>query len=125
MSTPSQPTVADPVALRTEHDVLAKQLEARRSIEVARRGLYLAFTGLIGMGTSVALAWDRWGKLKPGVVRKISGHRPLFFILAVTVTVILLALAARALLRARRLMREEDGVFARYRALRETLRLDP
>ncbi|BDG06596.1 hypothetical protein [Anaeromyxobacter oryzae] len=125
MSTAPQPTAADPVALRAEHDVLAKQLETRRSIDVARRGLYLVFAGLIGTGTSIALAWDRWGRLKPGVVRKVTGQRPLFLYLAMVVTVVLLALAVRALARARRLMREEDALFSRYRAIREVLRLDP
>jgi hypothetical protein len=128
MSTPSQPTVqpaGDPVALRAEYDVLAKQLETRRSIDFVRRSLYLFFAGLIGAGTSFKLAWDRWGKLKPGAVRKVIGKRPLFFIVAVIVTVIILFFAIRALLQARRLMREEDARFARLRALRETLRLDP
>jgi hypothetical protein len=125
MSTAPQHDPADPVALRAEHDVLAKQLEARQSVDVARRGLYLAFAGLIGVGTSIALAWDRWGTLKPGVVRKVVGQRPLLLYIAATVTVILLFLATRALLRARRLMRKEDLLFGRYRVLREALRLDP
>ncbi len=125
MSTVQPPAAADPVSLRAEHDVLAKQLEARRSIEVARRGLYLVFAGLIGTGTSIALAWDRWGRLKPGVVRKVTGQRPLFLYVAMAVTVVLLAFALRALVRARRIMREEDALFCRYRALREALRLDP
>jgi hypothetical protein len=126
MSTAREATPpADPVALRAEHDVLAKQLEVRRSVDVARRGLYLVFAGLIGAGTSVTLAWDRWGTLKPGLVRKVTGERPVFLYVAVTLTVVLLALAIRALLHSRRLMRAEDALFARYRTLRGIWRLDP
>jgi hypothetical protein len=112
-------------ALRAEHDALAKQLEVRRSIDVARRGAYEIFAGLIAVGTSIALAWDRWGKLKPGLVRKVAKGPPVFLYLAMAAAVVLLALAIRSFVRARRLMRDEDALYARFRALRETLRLDP
>ncbi len=120
----SAPPSADPTALRAEHDVLAAQLESRRSIDVGRRGLYQLFTGLIAMGASLALAWDRWGPLKPGVVRKAFHGRPLFLYVAVAATVVLLLLAIRSLARSRVLMREEDARFERLRQLRAQLRLD-
>ncbi len=125
MSAQQTPPEADPVALRAEHDVLATQLESRRSIDVGRRGAYLLFAGLIGVGASITLAWDRWGPVKAGVVRRVTGKRPLFLYVAMAVTVILLGLAIRAFQRSRALMREEDRLYARYRALRERLRLDP
>lgn len=118
-------TPEEAARLRAEHDALAAELEVRRSIDVGRRGLYLLFAGLIGAGTSVALGWDRWGTLKPGVVRKVHAGPPVFLYLAAAITVVLLALALRDLVRARGLMRAEDARWARYRALREALGLEP
>src|SRR5689334_15443591 len=115
---------ATAAALRAEHDALAARLETRTSIDLLRRALYTLFVGLIGAGASVKLAWDRWGPLKPGVVRKVVGTRPLFLYVATTITVVLLLAAIGWLLRARRLAREEDALFARFRALRATLGLD-
>ncbi len=120
-------TPADPAAaatLRAEHDALAERLGVRTSVDVLRRGLYALFVGLIGAGTSVKLAWDRWGPGKPGVVRKVVGARPLFLYVAVAVTLVLLVGAIAALLKARRLAREEDRLFARFRQLRSELGLD-
>src|SRR5512133_86089 len=97
-------------ALRAEHDALARQLEVRRSIDESRKALYLVFFGLISVGLTVKLAWDRWGVLKPGVVRKFHAGPPLFFLLATGVAVVLLALAIRGFVRARRLMRDEDAL---------------
>lgn len=114
-------TAAD---LRAEHDELARRLEVRASIDLLRRALYTIFFGLIGAGTSVKLAWDRWGTLKPGVVRKLVGARPVFLYVATAVTIVLLVLAVRWLLEARRLAREEDRLFARFRELRATLGLE-
>ena len=110
-------------ALRAEHDALGEKLAVRRSIDETRRALYLLFVGLISVGLTVKLAWDRWGVLKPGVVRKAHAGRPLFFLLATALTFVLLALAIRAFLRARTLTREEDALFARFRALRDRLGL--
>ncbi len=112
-------------ALRAEHDALGEQLAARRSIDVLRRALYLLFFGLLTVGIAVKLAWDRWGVLKPGLVRKALPGRPLFFLVALAVSLVLLSLAIRGLLRARALMREEDALFARFRALRARLGLEP
>lgn len=116
---------ADAAALRAEHDALAQRLATRRSIDWARKALYLLFGGLISVGLTIKLAWDRWGVLKPGVVRKLQPGPPLFFVAALAVTIVLLALAIRASARARVLMREEDALFARFRALRDRLGLDP
>jgi hypothetical protein len=110
-------------AARAEHDALARRLEVRASIDEAKRGLLRLFVGLIAAGVAVRLAWDRYGTLKPGAVRIVRGP-PLFLWIATGVSVALLALAVRALLRSRRLAREEDRLFARYRALRAELELD-
>lgn len=122
-STPDAGTA--PAALRAEHDDLARRLEIRRSVDEARKALYLIFFGLLSVGLDVKLAWDRWGVLKPGVVRRVHSGPPLFLWLATAVAVVLLSLAIRSFLRVRRLQREEDALFARYRALREALRLEP
>lgn len=122
-ATPVDPATA--ASLRAEHDALAKRLEVRTSIDVLRKGLYAIFVGLIGAGTSVKLGWDRWGPLKPGVVRKIVGARPLFLYVAATITVALLLGGIVAMLKARRLGREEDRLFARFRQLRADLGLEP
>jgi hypothetical protein len=111
-------------ALRAEHDALALRLEVRASIDCVKAAAQRLFVGLLCAGLTVKLAWDRWGALGPGVVRTTHPGPPLFFIVATVCTVALLALAIRALLRARRLMREEDVLFARYRQLRAELGLD-
>ncbi len=125
MSPTPQVPEGDPAALRAEHDALARRLEIRRSIDVARRGAYQLFAGLIAAGTAVALAWDRWGTLEPGLVRKAVTGPPFFLYLATAAAVVLLLLAIRSLRRVRVLMREEDALFGRLRALRSALGLDP
>lgn len=122
---PSAPPASSDAALRAEHDALGVRLATRRSVDWTRRGLYLVFFGFISVGLTAKLAWDRWGTLKPGVVRKLHSGPPLFFLVAAAVAIVLLSLAIRAFLRARALSREEDALFARFRALRERLRLDP
>ncbi len=121
-ATPVDPAAA--AVLRAEHDALAKQLETRVSIDHLRKGLYTIFVGLIGSGTSVKLAWDRWGPLKPGVTRKIVGARPLFLYVAAAITIALLLAGLAALFKARRLGKEEDQLFARFRQVRAELGLD-
>ncbi len=125
MSPTPQVPEADPAALRAEHDALARRLEIRRSIDVARRGAYQIFAGLIAVGAAIALAWDRWGALRPGQVRKPVTGPPFFLYLATVVALVLLVLAIRSFVHARRMMREEDALFARLRALRGALGLDP
>ena len=121
-ATPRDPGTA--TTLRAEHDALAKELEARISIDFLRRALYTVFVGLIGVGTSIKLAWDRWGTVKPGVVRKVVGARPLFLLVAATITVVLLLVGIGWLLKARRLAREEDRRFTRFKQLRTQLGLE-
>jgi hypothetical protein len=121
----TSPAAAPDDALRAEHDALAQRLAVRRSIDEARKALYEVFFGLLAVGLTVKLSFDRWGPLKPGVVRKLHRGPPLFLWIAAVVAIVLLVLALRGLLRSRRLMREEDALFARYRAVRATLRLDP
>ncbi len=121
---PGETAPADAAALRAEHDALGEKLAIRRSIDELRKALYLLFFGLLSVGLTVKLAWDRWGVLKPGVVRKIHAGRPLFLFVATGVTIVLLSLAIRGLVRARALMRAEDALFTRYRALRARLGLD-
>jgi hypothetical protein len=121
-ATPPDPATA--ATLRAEHDALARLLEVRTSIDLARKGLYAIFFGLIGTGTSIKLGWDRWGPLKPGVVRKVVGARPLFLYIAAAITVTLLLVGIAWLLEARRRGKEEDRRFARFRQLRSELGLD-
>jgi len=122
--TAATPHDVTPAALRAEHDELARRLEVRVSIDHLRRGLLRTFVGLISAGVTVKLAWDRWGVLKPGVVRKALVGRPLFLWVATVVTLIILSLGIASLLRARRLAREEDRLFARFRELRGKLELE-
>lgn len=124
---PSPPDDAAPAdaVLRAEHDALGRRLEARASIDAAKVALQHLFVGLLCVGLTVKLAWDRWGVPKPGVVRKLHSGPPLFLLLAGAGTIVLLALAIRSLLRARRLMREEDRLFARFRQVRARLGIDP
>ena len=109
-----------PQALRAEHDALAAALAARRSIDHVRKGVYGGFTGLLVTGISVKLAFDRWFSTR---VTRFRGP-PVFFFLALTLAVLLLAFAGWQILGARRLMREEDERFARLCALRRELGLD-
>ena len=118
-------TAPPDAALRAEHDALGERLAVRRSIDVLRTALYLAFFGLLSVGLTVKLAWDRWGPLKPGAVRKALTGPPLFFLVALAVALVLLSLAIRGLVRARAMMREEDALFAKFRALRDRLGLEP
>lgn len=124
-STNAQDGGPGPAVLRAEHDALGRRLEIRVSIDALKVALQHIFVGLLCVGLTVKLAWDRWGVPKPGVVREIHPGPPLFLIVAATATIVLLSLAIRSLLRARRLAREEDRLFARYRQLRDQLGIDP
>jgi heme exporter protein D len=110
--------------LRAEHDALARRLAVRTSIDWARKAFYQIFAGLLAVGLTVKLAWDRWGMLRPGVVRRLHHGPPLFLWIAGAVAILLLLVAIRSFARARRLMREEDAEWARYRQLRSELGLD-
>ncbi len=111
----------DPAALRIEHDALAAKLAVRRSIDLMRRFAYCAFAGFIMGGLSVKLAWDRWFSVR---LTRFKGP-PVYFFVALAITIVLVALAAHYLIRARRLMRSEDALYARMRELRDRLGLDP
>jgi hypothetical protein len=111
-------------ALRAEHDALARRLSVRVSVDHLRRGLLQVFFGLIATGLSVKLGWDLWGPFPPGVVRIRQPGPPVFLWIATALTVVLLLLGIRSLLRARKLAREEDLLIARFRELRTALGLD-
>ena len=111
-------------ALRAEHDALARRLSVRESVDHLRRGLLQVFFGLIATGLSVKLGWDRWGPFPPGVVRIQQPGPPVFLWIATALTTVLLLLGIRSLLRGRRLAREEELLFARFRELRIALGLD-
>lgn len=123
MPTTSSPPDAD--AARAEHDALASRLAARRSVDEIRKGLYQIFFGLLAVGLTAKLGWDRWGRLAAGVARKVPVGPPLFLWIATAAALALLALSIRSFLRARRLAREEDALFARYRELRRALGMEP
>jgi hypothetical protein len=122
------PSTVDPGALRAEHDALAARLEARASIDLVKRGALVGFAAFIALGLSLKLAWDRWAPDAwwPRGVPRATPHpgAPLFFVLAAAVTVGLAVAAIRALARARKLMREEAALFARFRAVRDELGID-
>jgi hypothetical protein len=122
MAIPSDPKSAE--AARAEHDELARRLEVRVSVDFLRRGLIQVFLGLIATGFAVKLGWDKWGPFPPGVVRRYQPAPPVFMWIATAVTIVLLVLGIRSLVRARRLAREEDRLFARFRELRAALGLD-
>jgi heme exporter protein D len=122
MATPIDPRALE--AARAEHDDLARKLEVRVSVDFARRGLLQVFVGLIATGFAVKLGWDRWGPLPPEIARRHQPGPPVFLWIAVAVTIVLLALGIRSLLRSRRLAREEDRLFARLKELRAALGLD-
>lgn len=111
----------DSAALRREHDALAERLAARRSIDEMRKAAYAAFFGFIAAGLSAKLAWDRWFSER---LTRFKGP-PVFFFVALAVTIVLVVIAARAFVRARRHMRTENEDFGRLKALRERLGLDP
>ncbi len=116
-------------ALRAEHDALAARLEVRASVDLVKRAAIIGFVSFIAFGLTVKLAWDRWAPdawWPPGVPRpEPHPGAPLFFLLAALATLALAVWSARVVARARRLMREEDALFARFRALRATLGIDP
>lgn len=121
------PEVREPAtreALRAEHDALAERLAVRTSVDAIRKALYLMFLGLLSVGLTVKLAWDRFGILRPGVVRRSHPGPPLFLWIAAVVAIVLLALAIRSFVVARRIAREEDARYARYCELRTVLGLD-
>jgi len=107
-------------ALRAEHDDLASRLAARRSVDEARKALYTGFFAVIAVGLSARLAFDRWFSTR---VTAFKGP-PMFFFCAAAVSAVLGVLAIGWWLRARRRMRDEDALFARFQQLRARLGID-
>ena len=126
MAAPSAPPRSTPPLgrdeLREEHDRLARRVATRRSIDDVRRGAYASFLAVVTGGLAVKFAWDRWG---------FGPHRaplhfklPLLFLGALAAAVACGAYAAACLVRARRVMREEDRDFARLQELRAQLGIE-
>jgi hypothetical protein len=120
----SLPNGGDPVALRVEHDELARKLEIRRSIDELRVAAYAGFATLISFGLTLKFAWDRWGwsKLAKPPIR---GRYPLLFLAGLLLFAGLGYVTLRALRRARVHRAEEEALYGRFRELRQVLRLDP
>jgi hypothetical protein len=121
---PAAPPPGELGALRAEHDVLLEQVSTRASVDRMKEGGVLAFFTVICLGMSSKLAWDRWGWL-PANKPRPEGEYPLFFLVGAALTLVLLRLAVRRFVAARALRREEAALFARLRALRARLGLDP
>jgi hypothetical protein len=117
--TPAGPGPA--AGLRAEHDELADRLAARRSIDLARRAAWSGFAAFLVGGLALKLAFDRWWSTRPTRFR----GPPVYIFVALAVAAVLIVVTALVVRRVRRHMREEDAAFARMRALRETLGLDP
>ena len=125
MATPdASPEAGGPDALRAEHDALAVRLHIRRSVDALRSAAYTGFASLLTLGLSLKFAWDRWGWGK-APRPPVRGKYPLLFLAAVVAFAVLAALTVRALRRSSALRAEEDRLYARFRELRKTLRLDP
>jgi hypothetical protein len=111
-------------SLRVEHDDLARRLEIRPSVDVARNGFMLAFAGLVAAGLAWALLWDRYDK-DPS---DLGQAHPILFIAASLVAGLvgaaLVIRGAIALRRSRRMARDEAALFVRLRELRRLLEID-
>jgi hypothetical protein len=124
MSTAAQLPGTQADALRAEHDALALRLVSRKSIDHFRTCAFLGFFGFLSFGITCKLAWDRWGPPVPGYERVIPPGGPMFFLIALAVTGVLVALSIRSYLRYARLAAEEAALFARFRELRAALGFD-
>ena len=127
MATGEARTPPDAAALREEHDLLARRLESRASVDLALRGILWTAGGVLALGLSASFAWNRWGYRPDGPA---LGSAAAWFNAAAAlafaaVAVALLALGAVRLRRSRRIAREEAALFARFRALRRALEIDP
>jgi len=109
--------------LRREHERLSRELVARKSIDEVRRGSYASFFATVAGGLSAKFAWDRWG-FGPHRV-PVTSKFPFLFALALLLSLACLAVAARAFIRARSLMRVEDRDYARLKWLQEQLGIVP
>jgi hypothetical protein len=107
--------------LRAEHERLAARLAIRHSIDHARRAAYGAFLSFIACGLVGKLAFDRWFSVP--ITR--FGRPPVLFFAAAAAAVALILFTAWSYARYRRLAALEDAEFARLKALRRRLGLDP
>jgi hypothetical protein len=112
-------------SLRSEHDALARMLEARASVEVARNAFVVLFSGILFVGVGWALVWDRYDKLDP---TDPGLAHPIAYLTGAAVAAIAgLVLFARGILvlrRSRRMAREEAVLFHRLLELRRILGID-
>lgn len=115
----------DQSSLRVEHDDLARRLEARPSVDVARNAFVALFAGLVATGISWALLWDRYDKLDPS---DPGLAHPVLFLAGSAVAgvlgVALLLRGALTLRRSRRMAHEEAALFDRLLELRRLLEID-
>jgi hypothetical protein len=111
-------------ALRAEHDDLARRLEARASVDLARRGLVLVFLAFVATGLCWAFLWDRFAKAPSELV---IAHPSLFTVgywVAGVLAAILWLSGFVTLSRRNRLARDEAALFSRLQELRRRLELD-
>ncbi len=126
----SAPAPQDPgqSSLRAEHELLAKRLEVRGSIDLVRKAVLQAFATFVALGLAGGFAWDRWafklGWTKKPPLKPPSSGIPLYLFAALAAGVALLAVTLRTLGAARRRMRVEDADFARLSEVRGRLGLD-
>jgi hypothetical protein len=112
--------------LRAEHDDLARRLESRPSVDVARNGFVSLFGGILALGVGWALGWDRYDKLDPsdlGLAHPVG----LFLTGAVVAAAVGVALVVRGVLvlrRSRRVASEEAALFRRLLELRRLMEID-
>lgn len=117
------PPQDDPTALRAEHDALAEELATRASVDRMKEGGVLTFFTVISLGMTLKLGWDRWGWL-PVNKPKPEGQYPLWFLLGVLLTLVLLRAAVVRFRAAQALRAREAAGFRRLRELRARLELD-
>ncbi len=112
-------------SLRSEHDDLARLLEARASVDVARNGIVVLVGGILAVGVAWALLWDRYDKLDP---TDPGLTHPVLFLagaaLGAVVGLVLIVRGALVIRRSRRLAREEAVLFRRLLELRRLLEID-
>jgi hypothetical protein len=114
-----------PPALRAEHDALAKRLAVRPSVDALRRAAVVAFLGLVALGISWALLWDRYGTAPTELARRHTGLYLTGFVVTLAVAVALFVAGGVILARSRGMAREEAQLFERLGELRRALGIDP
>lgn len=118
------PTDPRTAALRAEHDDLARRLEARASVDLARRGLVLLAVAFVSTGICWAFLWDRYAKVPSDLVQAHPGWFTTGYVVTGLLAAILWVAGAVALARRSRLARDEAALFSRLQELRRRLELD-